>query len=276
MTQLTGRSNRLGIPLATDEETGWKPYPLFNGTTANHEDLSCHVSSLRSGSIPHPPHRHREEELLLLLDGEVDLLLPDLEPTGGDHRVRLQPGDFVYYPAHFAHSLQAVGESPANYLMFKWFSEPKIDRGELGYLFNPSILSTDTEAVTGFKTRLLFEGPTACLRKLQSHASELAPGAGYDAHVDAHDVAIIVYSGEIETQGSRYGPHSVIYFPAGELHGMKNPGTEPANYLVFEFHGSNGALSSLRKPPSRSLLRRLASPKSWKRLLSKGLRRLRG
>jgi len=276
MGQLTSRSHRLGIPLATDVETGWKPYPLFNGTTANHEALSCHVSSLRVGSIPHPPHRHKEEELLLLQDGEADLLLPDLDPSGAEHRVRLRPGEFVYYPAQFAHTLQAVGDTPANYLMFKWYSEPISGSEELGYRFNPSIESTATESVTGFKTRLLFEGPTGCLRKLHAHASMLAPGAGYDAHIDAHDVAIIVYTGEIETQGSRYGPHSVIYFPAGEVHGMSNPGTDPATYLVFEFHGSNGALTSLRRSPPRSLLRRVTSLKSWKRLMHRVRPRLRG
>ena len=32
------------------------------------------------------------------------------------------------------------------------------------------------------------------------------------------------------------GPRGIVFFPAGELHGMHNPGLETAHYLVFEFH----------------------------------------
>jgi redox-sensitive bicupin YhaK (pirin superfamily) len=56
--------------------------------------------------------------------------------------------------------------------------------------------------------------------------------------VDAYDVAIIVLEGEVETLGQRVAPHGVIFYAAGEAHGLSNPGTTTARYLVFEFHGS--------------------------------------
>ena len=49
-------------------------------------------------------------------------------------------------------------------------------------------------------------------------------------------MAIVPLDGTLETLGQTVSPKSVIYYGAGELHGMRNPGTEPARYLVFEFH----------------------------------------
>jgi hypothetical protein len=65
----------------------------------------------------------------------------------------------------------------------------------------------------------------------------MLPGAGYEPHVDAYDVAIFVVSGKVETLGQVVEPNSVIFYSAGEPHGMKNVGQEPAKYLVFEMHG---------------------------------------
>ena len=44
------------------------------------------------------------------------------------------------------------------------------------------------------------------------------PGAGYDPHVDANDMVIIVLEGEIETLGERVAPHGVVIYPTGEPH----------------------------------------------------------
>src|SRR6185437_7651946 len=117
------RAYPLRLPLPPDTENGWKPYPIFNGSTANLRSLSCHTSVLTQGSCPHPPHTHKEEELLLVLAGEVDLILPEMQTLNGDHRKRLGSHEFVYYPAHFPHTLETVSANPANYLMFKWYTD---------------------------------------------------------------------------------------------------------------------------------------------------------
>jgi hypothetical protein len=64
----------------------------------------------------------------------------------------------------------------------------------------------------------------------------MQPGAGYDAHRDRYDVAILLLKGEVETLGKKLDPFSAVYYSAGEIHGLKNTGDTPAYYLVFEFH----------------------------------------
>jgi quercetin dioxygenase-like cupin family protein len=200
-------------------------------------DLECHVSVLNRDHFPHLPHAHKEEELLLLLRGEVDLLFPNTRSPYGNSRQNLKAGQFVYYPLGFFHTLQTVGETPANYLMFRWYAPVKKNKGQLEYgLFIMDEHMAAGNAREGFRSQVIFQGPTASLEKLQCHTSELTSGAGYEPHIDPYDVAIIVLEGEVETLGKRVGPYGVIFYAAGEPHGMRNAGNSIARYIVFEFH----------------------------------------
>jgi mannose-6-phosphate isomerase-like protein (cupin superfamily) len=104
----------LEIPLPPDEAKDWRTYGVFNGPSKCMRGWDCHVSVLTQGASPHPPHRHADEEILMLLSGEVDLLLPGLRTAVGGERRQLRPGQFVYYPSNFAHTLQTTSEAPAN------------------------------------------------------------------------------------------------------------------------------------------------------------------
>ena len=235
---MTSKIYPLPIPLPPADNQLWQPHPLFRGSTPNMPDLSCHVSVLHQGHQPHPPHTHKDEELLLLLAGEIDVLLPDAPGLTEDHRMRLQPGQLVYYPAGFPHTLETVSAMPANYLMLKWQAPSTRTEALLSFCHFSVFDALGANAVEdGFCARRLFEGPTACLRKLQCHTSTLTPGAGYDPHIDPYEVAIIVLEGEVETIGERVGPYGVIFYQAGEPHGIFNPGKGIAKYLVFELHG---------------------------------------
>src|SRR5258706_2247354 len=95
---LSDQSHPLSLPLPLDEDKKWKPYFLFRGPTKAIRDFSCHVSVLVNGCSPHPPHAHKEEEILIMLSGEADLLLPLYPGDNGHGRLPLKPGECVYYP----------------------------------------------------------------------------------------------------------------------------------------------------------------------------------
>ena len=239
----------LGLPLEPDWEAGWKQYPQFKGSTRNGFDLSCHASVLIPGHCPHEPHSHAEEEILFMLSGEAELILPEEGAEGG--RRRLQSGEFVYYPAFFPHTLRATGSVPANYLMIKWSAETKPPFVPLGFIpMNTQWPDAEHPGRDGYSARGLFEGPTNYLNKLHCHASCVEPGGGYESHSDDHEVAVLLIEGECEILGRRIGPGTVVFCTAGESHGMYNPGIARARYLVFEFHGS------YRRPGGFGLSRR--------------------
>ena len=235
---LTSRVHALALPLERDPERGFKPHPIFRGSTPNLRSLSCHVSVLDPGREPHPPHQHADEEILIVLDGEADLILEDPTSPGITKPHGATAGTFAYYPGGFLHTIRNSSSAPVTYLMFKWIADRTPDG-----VFQPHCLMSAAEcdaagdSAEGLRQRPLVDGQTPYLRKLHAHVTTLAPGAGYVPHIDAHDVGIVVLQGTVETLGERVGPHGVIFYAGGEPHGMTNVGAAPARYVVFEFHG---------------------------------------
>ena len=219
------------VPMEPDLEKGWRPLHLFQGSTVHLTHLSCHVSILVPGHCPHPPHAHQDEEILLLLSGSVDLLLPQPESQTDVDRTPLNAGQFVFYPSGHLHTIETTGDQPANYLMLRWNAPERRLLEGMGCRFQN----------TGelFKTTRLMDGPTRCLRRMEVHLSVMAPGDGYEPHADHHEVAIILLEGEVETLGVRFSAPAAVFYRSGDPHGMHNPGNDPARYLVVEFHGSD-------------------------------------
>ena len=233
----------------------FQSFIAFTGT------MSCHASVLAPGKSPHPPHIHDEEELLIPLRGEVELVLPSGEqailpvPSPSDRQdclsstraERVAPGAFAYYPSGQYHTIRNPGTEPAAYLMFKWNAARKPTEAAL-----ETTIRRFGDAAT---TKNLLEGPTHALGKLHAHVSVVPPGGGYDPHADPYDVAIVTLSGTIETLGQTVPPMSVVWYAAGDPHGLRNPGAQDARYLVFEFHSPGAALVPRRRPMWRRGIR---------------------
>ena len=265
----------LHLPLEGDQIKGFKPYPLFRGSTSSAAKLSCHVSVLNPGVTPHEPHVHDDEELLIMLSGEAELIIVDDHPTPRQILHKVHHGSFAYYPAHQRHTIRAMGSEPATYLMFKWHSEIASNEHtplQTRRLSIEDIISTPpTRSSDGWNRWRLFAGSTKYLRKLTCHVSSLEPNAGYAPHIDAYDVAMLLLSGQVETLGKRIDPMGVIFYPAGEPHGIRNIGATRALYLVFEFHSDDSS------PTSQSFIHQFFNrlPGPFQRMIRIGLKILR-
>ena len=80
------------LPLAADPQGRWRRHPAFRGVTMATEELSCHASVLSPGATPHPLHDHPEEELLVVLSGELDVVLAPANQAADGSVRSLQPG----------------------------------------------------------------------------------------------------------------------------------------------------------------------------------------
>ena len=228
---------------------GWRPHQQFLDATASLSSMGCHYSQLSSGQSPHLPHAHVEEELLIVLDGKAELVVAS-SPDDPNPRVeRAAPGRFVYYPAWLHHTIRNVASRPVIYLMFKW-SDPRSGSvsgsaarhgtatgspigGASFFDVSPELAGAGG---TGFSTEIVFERGTPTLKNLHCHLTRLGPGAGYPAHADPYDVAIVLLEGSIAMNGQTLTKSGVAYFSAGVPHDMHNPGDVGATYMVFEFH----------------------------------------
>jgi len=211
-------------------------HPIVDGPTATMPVFECHLSILQAGQTPHAIHQHSEEEIIVPLAGQI-AIIRDADPEPVSETIGL--GQFAYHAANQPHTLRSEGAGPAKYFVLKWGKEPR-ERTEAtlasgNFDYRAALLSPGG-AAKGFTTTLLFEGPTQHLGKLHSHVSALQPGAGYDPHGDDYDVAMVLLSGVVETVGYRVEAPSAIFYAAHRPHGIKNTGTVPAQYIVFEFH----------------------------------------
>ncbi|QIF01595.1 cupin domain-containing protein [Roseimicrobium sp. ORNL1] len=220
-------------------KVGWNAHHFFRGYTAGLADVICHMSVLSQGKCPHPPFQHPEEEILVVLEGEVEVHHPTWE---GRNRFVQRAGEVAYYPAGFYHTLTTTSEQPAKYLMLRWISDPSgeippLDPGV--FTSTPSLPGDETkasDATEGWRHTPLMDGATSYLSKLHGHVTIMEPGAGYDPHVDDYDVILIVLEGEVSCFGGTVSAGGVIVCVAGEPHGLKNTGSKPARYIALEFH----------------------------------------
>lgn len=269
---LRSRVHNLELPLEQDPSVGWKPHPLFRGATADLNVIGCHASVLDPQRQPHPPHRHPDEEVLIILDGEADLLLQDSSNPAATRRHRVRRGAVAYYPAQFAHTIQNLSDDPVTYVMFKWIGDSRQRDAMLpAQLVDAQEQAVDlaARATQAFETAPIWDGKTEYLRHFHAHVTALQPGAGYEPHGDAYDVAIIVLEGTVETLGQRLSRHGVAFYVAGEPHGMRNVGDGPALYLVLEFHAGRAAIPAQPHAIARAAARARRAPRRLKRALAR-------
>lgn len=88
---------------------------FFEQPTATLELLECHVTTLNPGETSHPPHKHPEEELIVVKEGTVETL------SKGEWK-RVGVGSVIFNACNVEHALRNAGETPATYHVFMWRS----------------------------------------------------------------------------------------------------------------------------------------------------------
>lgn len=86
---------------------------LCKAPTATVDQLEMHVTTLNVGQSPHPPHRHVNEELIIMREGECETL-------SDGKWVKVGPGSVVFNASNSLHGLRNVGTTPATYHVINW------------------------------------------------------------------------------------------------------------------------------------------------------------
>jgi len=88
---------------------------FFKTPTATLDQLEVHVTTLNPGMASHPPHKHPNEELVIVKEGTVEVLV------NGEWK-RVGPGSVVFNASNQLHGLRNVGTRPATYHVINWSS----------------------------------------------------------------------------------------------------------------------------------------------------------
>jgi XRE family transcriptional regulator, regulator of sulfur utilization len=89
---------------------------LFKGRTATLDSLDIHVTTLDPGKAPHPPHKHLNEELLIIKEGTLEVL------ENGETK-RAGPGSVVLITVNQLHGIRNPGPGTVTYYVVGWISQ---------------------------------------------------------------------------------------------------------------------------------------------------------
>jgi quercetin dioxygenase-like cupin family protein len=91
---------------------------FFRTPVATLDELECHVTTLNPGLSSHPPHKHENEELVIIREGNVEVL------SKGEWK-KAGPGSVIFNASNQMHALKNVGATPAVYHVINWKSPRK-------------------------------------------------------------------------------------------------------------------------------------------------------
>ncbi len=100
------------LPVKVNPETHIESRAVFRGTTHGGFEIACHMTKLPAGMMPHPPHKHVNEEIFFLREGTVEI-------TVEGKSTRLGPGSVAYIASKEMHGAKNVGEVPAQYFVLE-------------------------------------------------------------------------------------------------------------------------------------------------------------
>ena len=91
---------------------------FFRSPTVTLDELECHVTTLNPGLQSHPPHKHPNEELVIIREGNVEVL------SNGEWK-KVGPGSVIFNASNQLHALKNIGTTPAVYHVINWKSPGK-------------------------------------------------------------------------------------------------------------------------------------------------------
>lgn len=218
-------------PPAADAPWPLSKYAIISQTVWSAEFLNIHYSRLEEGGIAHEVHQHDEEEILIPIQGDVEI-------QGRLATQRLSPGNALYYASQDPHTIGALGPGPATYVAWRWKQSTGDPENKLeGKLLQlTDALRDGLERARGGESvkQSVLDGETRWLERLYAHLRSLPAGGSIAAHEDEHDAVLVLLHGTIETQGETLTAPAVAFNPAFTEHGVVNPGPDVAQYLAVD------------------------------------------
>ena len=86
---------------------------ILRAPTATLDELEMHVTTLLPGKTSHEPHRHANEELVIIREGTLETFANNTWEAVGS-------GSVIFNASNELHGVRNVGQSPVTYHVVNW------------------------------------------------------------------------------------------------------------------------------------------------------------
>jgi mannose-6-phosphate isomerase-like protein (cupin superfamily) len=121
-------------PMMLSSVFNWSSLPVTNTATGERRNvfdaptptlsrIECHITTVNPGEAPHAPHKHVEEELMIVKEGTMQVVQ-------NDHTNRVDAGGMIFCASGEMHGLRNIGTTRATYFVLKYYPHdlPKAER----------------------------------------------------------------------------------------------------------------------------------------------------
>ena len=103
-------------PRTTEDTDIMKAHEFFRGITTRGQAVELKLRELAPGKAPHPPHKHASEEIIMLVEGALEV---ELNGTDGEfgtgQKMTLGPGSVIFDASNVVHGMRNPGQTWAKY-----------------------------------------------------------------------------------------------------------------------------------------------------------------
>ncbi|MFD2570809.1 cupin domain-containing protein [Spirosoma soli] len=209
---------------------------LLEGATKDFSHIKIHATTLPAHQAPHPSHKHDDEELIIIKEGELTVTIEGNTKTLSTGSVALMmPGD--------EHGFENKGDKPATYYVMRYESKAPADR-ERGQKAGGSFwLDWNDVAFQPHDkggVRKMFDRSTAMTRRFEMHVTTLNKGLwSHPPHTHAAaEILLMVDNSAQERINGQLHPATVgdlIFLESNVPHAIQNTSQGSCTYFAFQF-----------------------------------------
>ena len=218
------------------KKAGYEQKPLLEGTTTDFSHFEIHTTTVPAHQAPHPGHKHADEELIIIKEGELTVTIAGKTKALGPNSVALiMPGD--------EHGFENKSNGPTTYYVMRYQSKAPADsvRGQqAGGSFWIDWKEVPFQPHEKGGVRRMFDRATAMTKRFEMHVTTLNSGLwSHDPHTHraAENLILVAGAAESSIDGGLYpvSGGDLVFLESNVPHAIHNNSPGPCTYFAFQF-----------------------------------------